>query len=70
MSIESVHALPANPPPDDDPPPVAPEPPLPSDCCESGCPICVHDLYAQELDAYHAALAEWRHPHRPAGDAL
>ncbi|MBO9715862.1 MAG: oxidoreductase-like protein [Pseudoxanthomonas sp.] len=48
----------------DDPPPVPPEPPLPSDCCESGCPICVHDLYAQELDAYRQALADWlrRHP--------
>ncbi|WP_372017299.1 oxidoreductase-like domain-containing protein [Pseudoxanthomonas sp. 10H] len=53
-----------------DPPPVPPEPPLPSDCCESGCPICVHDLYAQELDAYRQALAAWRQRHPgtdPAG---
>ena len=43
-----------------DPPPSPPEPPLPSDCCESGCPICVHDLYAQELEAYRRALAAWK----------
>jgi hypothetical protein len=47
-----------------DPRPQAPEPPLPSDCCESGCPVCVFDLYAEEQQAYRQALAAWklRHP--------
>ena len=47
-----------------DPRPVPPESPLPSDCCESGCAVCVFDLYAEELAAYRAALADWmaRHP--------
>ncbi|WP_447729334.1 oxidoreductase-like domain-containing protein [Pseudoxanthomonas suwonensis] len=42
----------------------APEKPLPSECCESGCPICVYDLYAEALDEYRQALAAWqqRHP--------
>ncbi|CAN7528253.1 oxidoreductase-like protein [Pseudoxanthomonas sp. LjRoot143] len=50
--------------PDDDPRPIAPEPPLPSDCCNSGCPICVHDLYAEQLQHYREQLAAWeaRHP--------
>ena len=33
--------------------PPAPEQPLPSDCCDSGCAVCVMDLYA-------IALAEWQ----------
>ena len=47
-----------------DPRPIPPERPLPSDCCDSGCPVCVHDLYAEELEAYAKALAAWklRHP--------
>lgn len=47
-----------------DPRPVAPEPPLASDCCNSGCPICVYDLYADQLQAYREQLAAWmlRHP--------
>ena len=53
--------------PDDDPRPVEPEPPLPSDCCDSGCPICVHDLYAEQLQHYRELLAAWkqRHPEEP-----
>jgi len=49
---------------DPDPRPQAPERPLPSDCCDSGCAVCVHDLYAEELIAYRQALAAWtlRHP--------
>lgn len=52
------------PPADDDPPPQPPEKPLPSECCESGCPICVYDLYAEALDEHRQALAAWqqRHP--------
>lgn len=50
--------------PDDDPRPLEPEPPLPSDCCNSGCPICVHDLYAEQLQHYREQLEAWkaRHP--------
>jgi hypothetical protein len=50
--------------PDNDPRPVEPEPPLPSDCCNSGCPICVHDVYAEQLLHYRQQLADWnaRHP--------
>ena len=50
--------------PDDDPRPLEPEPPLPSDCCNSGCPICVHDLYAEQLQHYRKRLSQWnlRHP--------
>ena len=49
---------------DPDPRPQPPERPLPTDCCDSGCAVCVHDLYAEELIAYHQALAAWtlRHP--------
>ena len=46
------------------PPPLPPEKPLPNECCESGCPVCVYDLYAEALEAYRRALSEWerRHP--------
>ncbi|WP_028919379.1 oxidoreductase-like domain-containing protein [Pseudoxanthomonas suwonensis] len=49
---------------DPDPPPVPPEKPLPAECCESGCPICVYDLYAEALDDYRQRRAAWiaRHP--------
>ena len=49
---------------DPDPRPIPPEPPLPSDCCESGCAVCVFDLYTEEQQAYREALAAWklRHP--------
>ena len=50
----------------DDPPPREPEKPLPSDCCESGCPICVFDMYAEELAAYRQKLAEWEQRNRKA----
>ncbi len=50
--------------PDDDPRPSEPMPPGPNECCESGCPICVLDLYADELRDYREKLAAWkaRHP--------
>ncbi|HNV79081.1 MAG TPA: oxidoreductase-like domain-containing protein [Thermomonas sp.] len=49
---------------DPDPRPLPPERPLPSDCCDSGCAVCVHDLYAEEVMAHRQALAAWmlRHP--------
>lgn len=47
-----------------DPRPVPPEKPLPTDCCGSGCAVCVLDAYQEELDDYEARLAAWlaRHP--------
>jgi hypothetical protein len=52
--------------PDPDPRPIPPEPPLPGDCCDSGCERCVHDIYADELVLYRERLARWRerHPER------
>jgi len=50
--------------PDPDPMPVAPDEPLPGECCEGGCDPCVFDVYAEQLAAYREALARWksRHP--------
>ena len=47
-----------------DPRPQPPEPPLPSDCCDSGCDPCVYDLYHEALQLYRERLALWqqRHP--------
>lgn len=47
-----------------DPRPLPPEPPLPSDCCDSGCDPCVNDTYTEELAHYRRLLAAWlaRHP--------
>jgi len=52
---------------DADPPPRPPEKPLASDCCEGGCDRCVYDIYADELEAFDAALAAWRQRQRDAG---
>ena len=52
---------------DPDPRPQPPERPLPSDCCDSGCAVCVHDLYVEELIAYREALAAWTQRHPDAG---
>ena len=48
----------------DDPRPQAPEEPAPGECCGSGCPLCVLDLYAEEVARYRERLAQWlqRHP--------
>jgi hypothetical protein len=47
-----------------DPRPLPPEEPGPNECCGSGCPLCVLDLYTEELQRYRKVLAEWkaRHP--------
>ena len=50
-----------------DPRPVAPEPPLPSDCCESGCDPCVYDSYSEALQYYRERLAAWQARHPDAG---
>ncbi|MDR6093832.1 MULTISPECIES: oxidoreductase-like domain-containing protein [Stenotrophomonas] len=49
---------------DPDPRPIPPEAPGPNECCGSGCPLCVLDLYSEELQRYRQALAAWllRHP--------
>ena len=54
-----------------DAPPKPPEKPLPADCCEGGCDRCVFVVYAEELEHYQQALAEWRERQsaREAGDA-
>ncbi len=41
-----------------------PEAPGPNECCGSGCPLCVLDLYSDELAQYRKRLEEWklRHP--------
>ncbi len=41
-------------------PPEPPEKPLPMDCCDSGCAVCVFDAYAQALAAYEKELAVWK----------
>ena len=53
---------------DHDPRPQAPEPPLPSDCCDGGCAVCVHDLYAAESRAYAKALEAWEQRHGGSSD--
>lgn len=49
---------------DPDPRPQAPEKPLPAECCESGCAVCIWDTYAEELLDYQERLEAWklRHP--------
>ena len=47
-----------------DPRPAPPMPPEPGDCCQSGCAVCVFDLYNDALERYEEQLAAWlaRHP--------
>ena len=41
------------------PKPEAPEKPLPSDCCGSGCDPCVLDVYEDARERYEEALKHW-----------
>ncbi len=52
---------------DPDPRPEKPEPPLPAECCESGCALCVWDVYSDQMQAWREALAQWRVRHPEAG---
>lgn len=52
----------------DDPPSSPPDKPLPSDCCDSGCTVCVFDGYAEKLQRYPAELAAWQLRHGQAPD--
>lgn len=52
-----------------DPRPIPPEQPLPTDCCGSGCAVCVNDAYEEELAFYRTRLAAWRARHPQADDA-
>lgn len=46
-------------------PPIPPEKPLPTDCCGSGCPACVLDIYDRELAEYQRRLADWEARQKP-----
>lgn len=56
-------------PPEHDPRPLPPEPPADNECCGSGCPLCVYDLYEDQKTQYRQALAAWlqRHPEAAGG---
>tara|TARA_R110002020_G_scaffold37705_21_gene113748 strand:- start:7578 stop:8663 length:1086 start_codon:yes stop_codon:yes gene_type:complete len=43
-----------------DPRPVQPEAPLPTDCCDGGCAVCVFDSHAEDMDHYREQLAQWQ----------
>ena len=46
--------------------PTPPEKPLPTDCCDSGCDVCVFDAYADALADYEKQLAEWQRQQQAA----
>lgn len=59
----AVIASAAGPTPHTDPRPAKPEPPLPAECCDSGCVRCVWDVYDEQLQAWREAMAQWRQRH-------
>lgn len=46
-------------------PPIPPTPPDDNACCQSGCVMCVYDLYQEELDRYRLAMAAWQARQKP-----
>ncbi len=48
-AIKDVPLLPA---------PAAPKPPVPGECCERGCEMCIWDYYHQAQRRYEAAYAD------------
>jgi len=42
------------------PPPIPPKPPVPGECCERGCEMCMWDYYYQAQTRYEAAYADWQ----------
>jgi hypothetical protein len=43
--------------------PDKPEAPLPAECCESGCEVCVWDVYNDQMRAWRDAMSRWRQAH-------
>lgn len=62
--FSAMSSSPANP----APPPTPPTPPDDNACCQSGCVLCVYDLYQEELDRYRLALAAWQEQQRDKAD--
>lgn len=52
--------------PDDDDPP--PEPPLPGECCGSGCDPCILDVYEEELARWRARRERDRQQRGPMSE--
>jgi ferredoxin len=46
--------------------PPKPIPPLPSDCCDSGCTTCVWTVYDEELQRWNDEVAALRAAAAPA----
>ncbi|HKU69633.1 MAG TPA: oxidoreductase-like domain-containing protein [Burkholderiales bacterium] len=52
-----------------DPRPLPPREPALEECCGGGCTPCVFDRYAEALERYEVALADWLKRHPEAGPA-
>jgi hypothetical protein len=45
------------------PKPIPPKPPVPGECCERGCEMCMWTYYYQARQRYEVAEAEWCRVH-------